>query len=89
MYGLRDQILLEISDRTGRHFQGLQQAARVCQATGQLSGPIVKKLLSLDEAYNLIRHITTVSSAEFLEKVKEDLNQQTEPDPGRQRQKVE
>ena len=56
--GLRDE-LLEI-------LKGLAQAARRCKSADLLDAAVSNKLISLDYAYNVVRHITTQHVAEHV-----------------------
>ena len=51
-----------LSARRQQHFQGLQQASR----RAQLSAAAKKKLCALDNAWNIVRHITEASCNDFL-----------------------
>ena len=60
---LHGDLLREISALTCVHWQGLGQAARALRKYNIIDGTQAKKLIMLDGAYNLSRHITVISSA--------------------------
>jgi len=62
------RLLRLLSNRTGVHFQGFLQAAR-CSAYRTFPSKVKKKLISIDIAFPIVRHITTVSVEEFVEAV--------------------
>ena len=47
------------------HWQGLGQAARALRKRNIIDGTQAKKLILLDGAYNLSRHITVISAHQF------------------------
>ena len=59
------RLLRLLSDRAGVHFQGLQQATR-CFAYRSFPDKFKKKLVNIDMAFSVVRHIATVSVEEFL-----------------------
>ena len=58
-----------LSERTGKHFQGLQQASRVLRKTSRLPDRLAKKMSNIDVAFNLIRHITSASVDSFVKEL--------------------
>ena len=58
-----------LSERTGTHFQGLQQASRVLRKTSHLPDRLAKKMSNIDVAFNLIRHITSASVDSFVKEL--------------------
>ena len=56
---------------SGIHFQGLSQASRYMKG---LSTSSRRRLMHIDIAFNLIRHITSPSCDKFIEGLKEELN---------------
>ena len=62
---LHGRLLRTVAIEVGQHFQGLAQAARVLKRTGRISSATANKLLKLDNAYNLVRHITAISVSRF------------------------
>ena len=62
---LHNGLLRALSERLYEHCQGLGYAARRLRNEGYLSDGTAKKLLQLDYCYNLVRHITVVSSELF------------------------
>ena len=70
---LHGHLLRLIASRSGSHFQGLSQAARCLRQSGQISPNLGKKLQQVDAAYNLIRHITSISVQAFSENIEREL----------------
>ena len=62
---LHGDLLREMSAFTCVHWQGLGQAARALRKRNIIDGTQAKKLILLDGAYNLSRHITVISSNQF------------------------
>ena len=62
---LHGDLLREISAVTCVHWQFLGQAARASRIRNIIDGTQAKKLILLDGAYNLSRHITVISSNPF------------------------
>ena len=62
---LHGDLLREISALTCVHWQCLGQAARALRKRNIFDGSQAKKLILLDGAYNLSRHITVISSKQF------------------------
>ena len=62
---LHGDLLREISAFTCVHWQGLRQAARALRKRNIIDGPQAKKLILLDGACNLSRHITVISANQF------------------------
>eukprot|EP00975_Prorocentrum_lima_P006140 1326715-Prorocentrum_lima.AAC.1 len=60
---LHGQALRAIANGLGQHFHGLAQAARAAKRHGYLDNVMLKRLLQVDFAFNLVRHITTPSLA--------------------------
>ena len=56
---LHADLLRGISEKEGRHFEGLRAAASHLRRHGKLNARLIKKLTILDEAHNLVRHIAT------------------------------
>ena len=71
---LHGHLLRLIASRSGSHFQGLSQAARCLRQSGQISPNLGKKLQQVDAAYNLIRHITSISVQAFSENIERELS---------------
>mmetsp|Transcript_46883 Transcript_46883/g.118130 ORF Transcript_46883/g.118130 Transcript_46883/m.118130 type:complete len:302 (+) Transcript_46883:67-972(+) len=66
---LHGRALRTICSASGEHYQGLAAAARRSRKLGLINNRIAKKLLLIDHAYTLGRHITSVSSANFMEEL--------------------
>ena len=62
-----------LSERSGMHFQGLQQASRVLRKSSRLPDRLAKKLNNIDVAFNLIRHITSASVGSFVKELDDAL----------------
>ena len=62
---LHGDLLREISAFTCVHWQGLGQAARALRKRNIIDGTQAKKLILLDGACNLSRHITVISANQF------------------------
>ena len=52
------ELMRLLANHCDVHFQGLAQAARFARKSGFINNATAKKLVKLDDAYNLIRHIT-------------------------------
>ena len=50
----------------GAHFQGLAAVAAHLRRGGRRNRPLLRRLAALDAACGVIRHITVVSTADFL-----------------------
>lgn len=67
-------VLLRLSSQmSGRHFSGLGEASRFLKARGLLSHSAAKKFIVIDNAFNVVRHITPVSIDSFTSSVFESL----------------
>eukprot|EP00929_Paragymnodinium_shiwhaense_P086603 TRINITY_DN47100_c0_g1_i4.p1 TRINITY_DN47100_c0_g1~~TRINITY_DN47100_c0_g1_i4.p1 ORF type:complete len:288 (-),score=35.13 TRINITY_DN47100_c0_g1_i4:1729-2541(-) len=62
---LHGSILRRLADDQGCHFEGLQQAARCARARKRIPNSLAKKLVMLDTAYNIVRHITVPYAAKL------------------------
>ena len=62
---LHGRLLRIFAVEAGQHFQGLAQAARFLKRSGRISAATANKLLKLDSAFNLVRHITAISVGRF------------------------
>eukprot|EP00971_Amphidinium_carterae_P067197 1330281-Amphidinium_carterae.1 len=71
---LHGALLRAAASHSGSHFQGLGQVAR--RRDLQLSTRIRRKLLAIDGAFNICRHITEISARdvyiEFLQELARD-----------------
>lgn len=54
---------------SGRYFEGLAQAARWHRQHGNLGSPMVKKLVNIDAASHVVRHLTRPRAAFFVKDV--------------------
>ena len=75
IFELHGKLLRSLSSATQTHFQGLAQASRHLRTRGLISSAAAKKLHNIDGAYNLCRHITTVSSRTFADQVMQEVQQ--------------
>ena len=78
LYGLRDELLELLSEASGMKHQGLAQAARQCKSANLLDGTVCNKLVSLDYAYNLVRHLTTQHVTEHVLAIQGGLTKKAE-----------
>jgi len=68
------ELLRASSSSLGLHVQGLAQAARLLRRKGRISGRTAKKLVVIDNAHNVSRQITSVSAAQFVAAVLDELS---------------
>ena len=64
--GLHGHSLRRLVCSTGTDFKGLQQAARQCRRRGLISSRIAKKLIALEAAFNVLRHVNSVRAERLL-----------------------
>ena len=70
-------VLLRLSAQlSGRHFSGLGEASRYMKAHGFLSPSMAKKFVVIDNAFNVMRHITPVSVELFTKSVCDSISTQ-------------
>ena len=74
IFELHGSLLRMMSLSSGVHYQGIAQAARQLRARGKLCRRTTKKLIELDYAYNITRHITEISAQAFVKKVSSQLS---------------
>jgi len=55
---LHGDLLRALASHHGMHFQGLQQAARHARRFDLIGNGLAKKLIQLDVAFNMLRHVT-------------------------------
>lgn len=67
--------------RMGKHFQGLAQAARSARKAGRISERASRKYISIDEAYNRVRHITSACAQHMRLQIVSDLGIDRAPTP--------
>jgi len=70
---LHGKSLRCITSARGTHFQGLGAAARSLRAQRHISNKMSNKLLNIDAAFGLSRHITAISVANFLSELDKEL----------------
>jgi hypothetical protein len=61
---LHGDLLRDIASCTGLHFEGLRSAAGFLRRTKLIDGAVSKRLCLFDDAHNVCRHITEVSSCQ-------------------------
>ena len=66
---LHGKLLRNLALSEGVHFQGLRVVVAALRRTGRLLNTLARKLTAVDTAYNVCRHITSVSSQCFLDEV--------------------
>ena len=76
---LHGQLLRATASHSGCHFQGLHQAARHLVAEGAVDTAGARKLRQIDDAYNVTRHITSVSCKATLANIIGQLAQRYPP----------
>lgn len=67
--GLHARIVRSIARAEAQHFEGLGAAARHLWRKGTIDNRLKKKLLALESAYNVTRHITEISSTTLADRV--------------------
>ena len=80
MCGLHGHSLRRLVCSAGTDFKGLEQAARQCRRSGLISSRIAKKLLALDAAFNVLRHVNSVRAERLLAELDAEVHVKT-PDP--------
>mmetsp|Transcript_81909 Transcript_81909/g.248408 ORF Transcript_81909/g.248408 Transcript_81909/m.248408 type:complete len:278 (+) Transcript_81909:48-881(+) len=79
VFRLHGELLRDISDSKQVHFQGLRIAASHLWRAGRIKDQTKKKLLTIEAAFSILRHITGVSAADFLSQVREEIGSPAEP----------
>jgi len=70
---LHGRALRALAGALDVHVQGLQQGARLCRRRGLLSNRLARKLLVIDHAFALSRHVTEQSVSQFLAELEGEL----------------
>uniref|UniRef100_A0A7S2NVB7 Uncharacterized protein n=1 Tax=Zooxanthella nutricula TaxID=1333877 RepID=A0A7S2NVB7_9DINO len=70
---LHGTLLRQLADDVGVHYQGLRAAASALRRSQRISTRTAKRLVMIDHAFAMCRHITSVSSASFVEQVCHEL----------------
>ena len=70
----RDNALEALAASAGKQHEGLAQAARHACDLKLISKPLKHKLIKVDYAYNLVRHITSKSVGDYIEQLQVELN---------------
>ena len=73
VFELHGAMLRSASQHVGRHFQGLGQAGRSLRSSGHISSSMMKKLIRIDDTFNVMRHITSASVSNHLETFQKEL----------------
>ena len=71
---LHGELLRTCSSVVQEHFQGLAQAGRYLRSAGLISPKDARKLRMIDDCCALVRHITTVSSAQAVKYFKDKIS---------------
>ena len=84
------RMLRLVSDRTGLHHQGLRVAANYAKRHGMIDNRLQKRLINVDIAYHVSRHITMAACAKDLSLLKAALSsassRSAHPDDGVEQQ---
>ena len=80
LMGLHGVVLRRLCEEARCHFEGLSVAARRLHMDGRIDGSMKKKLMQLDTAVSLVRHVSAPSCGAFVEKLELQLNRNFEPD---------
>ena len=75
--GLHGPSLKRLVCSTGTDFKGHEQAARQCRRSGLISSRIAKKLLPLDAAFNVLRHVNSVRAERLLDELEAEVHVKT------------
>ena len=70
LYGLRDTLLADLSATLSVPSQGLAQVAREAKRRHLLPGAAAAKLIKVDFAYNLIRHLTDERCLAYIQEIR-------------------
>ena len=73
LYALHDDVLERLVIGTDVASQGIAQAARLCKKRGIIGSTTCNKLINLDYAYNLVRHLTSVHVKSFLKNLDDEM----------------
>ena len=76
VYELHGALLRLTSQCAGYHFQGLSSAARHLKSHRRIDARLAKKLIRIDDAFNVVRHITSVSLTSFVDELTKVLDRQ-------------
>ena len=66
MASVRGQAFRILVDATGEHYQGLSIAARRARKLGIIDDAMAKKLVQVDIAAAIVRHLSTISVEKFI-----------------------
>ena len=74
VFQIHGSMLRSACHRAGRHFEGLAQAARFLRQRGYISTPMLKKLIRIDDTFNVLRHITKESGNNYLSAFQKEID---------------
>ena len=74
VFQIHGSMLRSACHRAGRHFEGLAQAARFLRQRGYISTPMLKKLIRIDDTFNVLRHITKESVNNYLNAFQKEID---------------
>ena len=75
LFHLHGCLLRLLSKRAGTHFQGVSQASRLMRNRGLIKNRTANKLVKLDHAFNVLRHITEVSASDLLSSLEQEISE--------------
>jgi len=81
LYSLHDEVLELLTGATQVAHAGIAQAARYSKQSGLLSPATCNKLISIDFAYNFIRHLTSIHRREFALELQLELAEYSDAKP--------
>jgi len=73
LFKLHHRLLHKLSAEVGLPCQGVSQAARILRKNGKLSSNMTKRIVGLDTAFHIIRHLTQEKAVDFFIKVEKDV----------------
>ena len=77
MCGLHGPFMKRLVCSTGIDLKSHEQAARQCRRSGLISSRIAKKLLALDAAFNVFRHVNSVRAERLLDELAAEVHVKT------------
>ena len=75
LYALRDTLLADLCATLASPSQGLAQAAREAKRQHTISGGAAAKLVKIDFAYNLVRHLTNERCSTYIQEIRQMVTQ--------------
>jgi len=73
VFGLHVELVRDVATSLGLHFEGLGAAARHLHREQIIDSKLKRRLLEVETAYNVTRHITSASSGTLTARLREDL----------------